>query len=254
MHRFTMKLYLILGITLLFIASCTPKKWVLTDYKSYKIPIDSTLNSIADKSMAAYIAPIKQHLDGEMNQVIGESVQEMRSGKPESLLSNWNADVYRESGADFLKQPVDLAVINMGSLRSSIPKGKLTVGNIFEQMPFENELVVLWLKGSEVNKLLQIFALEGGQGVSGVRFEIKDKKAVNITINGQPLNEEKTYILATNDYLAAGNDRMTPLTNHTKRVETGWKIRNILMEKVIRETRKGNKIQSALDGRIKISQ
>ncbi len=248
-----MKKYFILGLTFLFMASCTPKKWVLTESKSYKIPIDSTLNGIADKGMKTYIAPIKQRLDKEMNRVIGESAEEMKSGKPESLLSNWNADVYRETGADFLKQPVDLAVVNMGSLRSSLPKGKLTVGHIFEQMPFENELVILWLKGSDVYKLLQIFALEGGQGVSGVRFEIKDKKPVNIIVGGQPLDTEKTYTVATNDYLAAGNDRMTPLTNHTKRVETGWKIRNILMEKVIRENRNGNKIQSALDGRIKIT-
>ncbi|VBB48063.1 5'-Nucleotidase domain-containing protein [uncultured Paludibacter sp.] len=249
-----MKKYFFYILVLSTLLSCSSKKWVLTDYKTSKISIDSSLNSIADKNMTAFIAPIKQSLDKEMNQVIGQSAEEMTVGKPESLLSNWNADVYREAATDFLKSPVDIGIVNLGGLRTSLPKGNITVRNIFEQMPFENELVLLWLKGSDVKELMDIFALEGGQGISGIRFEIKDKKAVNISVNGQLLDENKTYIIATSDYLAGGNDRMIPLTKAVKRMDTGLKLRNILMEKVIRENRKGNKIQSELDGRIKTIQ
>lgn len=247
------KYYLLLLIGVLFV-NCTAKKWVITSAKTSKITIDSSLNKIADKNMVAFIAPIKQNLDKEMNQVIGVSTNEMKARKPESLLSNWAADVYVEAGSTFLKQPVDFAVVNLGGLRSYLPKGDLTVRNIFELMPFENELVLLWIKGEDAEKLFQIFALEGGQGISGVRFEIKDSKAVNITINGKPVDNNAVYVVATNDYLAGGNDRMTPLTNAVKKMDTGLKIRNIFMEKVIRETQKGNKIHSELDGRITISQ
>jgi len=142
--------------------------------------------------------------------------------------------------------------VNMGSLRSQLPKGNITVGNIFQLMPFENELVILWLKGSEVNKLLQIFAKENGQGVSGVKMDIKDETAINILIDGKQLDENKLYRIATNDYLAGGNDRMIPLASPEKKIETGLKIRNILMEYVIRENLNGRKIQSKLDGRITI--
>lgn len=247
------KLILLSFIAILFV-DCTPKKWVLTSATTSKIAIDSTLNGMADKDMIAFIQPYKQQLDKEMNQVVGYTTEEMRSGKPESLLSNWMADVYYEAGSDYLKKPVDFAVVNLGSLRTSLPKGNLTVENIFELMPFENELVLLEIKGSDADKLFQIFAKENGQGVSGVRFDIQDKKAVNITINGKPLDENTIYTVATNDYLAGGNDRMTPLLNAIQKIDTGLKIRNILMEKVIRETQKGNPIHSALDGRIKIIQ
>jgi 2',3'-cyclic-nucleotide 2'-phosphodiesterase (5'-nucleotidase family) len=102
-----------------------------------------------------------------------------------------------------------------------------------------------------VNKLLDIFALEGGQGISGVRMEIKDGKAANVLIQGKPIENDKLYSIATNDFLAGGNDRMIPLATPVKRVDTGLKIRNLIMEYVIRETQEGRKIQSKLDGRIR---
>lgn len=242
--------YIILIIILT--VSCAPRRWVMTGYKTSKIAIDATTDSLADKKMLAYILPIKQNLDKEMDQVIGISDEVMKPGKPESLLSNWNSDVYRMSASEFLKEPVDMAVVNMGSLRSPLPAGNLTVRNIFQLMPFENELVILWLKGSEVIKLMEIFAKEAGQGVSGIRMEIINEKPENILIGGQPVDPEKIYSIATNDFLAGGNDRMVPLATPVKRVDTGLKIRNILMEYVIRENRNGLHIGSKLDGRITI--
>ncbi|MFV0472342.1 MAG: 5'-nucleotidase C-terminal domain-containing protein [Paludibacteraceae bacterium] len=247
-----MQKYLSSLLIVLAIAGCTPKKWVLTQSESYKIPINSTLDPISDKNMEAFIAPFKKNLDKEMEQVVGYSAQEMKPEKPESLLSNWTADVYLETGIDYLKQPVDMAVVNVGGLRTSIPKGKITVRNIFELMPFENELVLLWLQGNDVDDLIQGFAKEGGQGVSGVRFDIKGGQAENITIQGMPIDFSKIYIVATNDYLAGGNDKMTPLLNAKKRMNTELKIRDVLMVKIIRENKAGEKIESQLDGRIKV--
>lgn len=247
-----MKRYLLSILIVIGMFSCSPKHWVLTNSESTFIPIDESTEMYADKKMQKFIEPYKQYLDKEMNQVIGESVEEMRAGKPESLLSNWNADVYLKSAADFAKQEIDMAVVNMGSLRAPIPKGDITVGSIFQLMPFENELVILWLKGSEVKKLLDIFALEGGQGISGVSMQIENEKATNCLIQGKPIINDQLYSIATNDFLAGGNDRMIPLATPVKRVDTGLKIRNILMEHVIRETQNGRKIKSMLDGRVKV--
>ena len=83
-------------------------------------------------------------------------------------------------------------------------------------------------------------------------MDIKDETAINILIDGKQLDENKLYSIATNDYLAGGNDRMIPLASPEKKIETGLKIRNILMEYVIRENLNGRKIQSKLDGRITI--
>ena len=247
-----MKFKPLLFVVALAAFSCAPKQWVITGSQTAAIPIDSTTQALADQRMIDFITPVKQNLDKEMNQVIAHTAEEMRAGKPESLLSNWSADVYLYAASKFLKTPVDMAVVNMGSLRALLPKGDITVGNIFQLMPFENELVVLWLRGKDVKRLLDIFAAEGGQGVAGVRMQIKNGKAVNCTIQGKPIDDETLYSIATNDFLAGGNDRMIPLASPVKRVDPGLKIRNILMEYVIRETHEGRKIQSKLDGRISV--
>jgi 2',3'-cyclic-nucleotide 2'-phosphodiesterase (5'-nucleotidase family) len=148
-------------------------------------------------------------------------------------------------------EDVHVGIINMGGLRTVIPKGKITVGNIFELMPFENELVVVWLKGDKLMELLQYFASMGGEGVSGVSMVIQKGKATQVLINGKELDAGTLYSVATNDYLADGNDNMKALSLCAKRVNTGQKVRDVLIKYIQRETSKGNIIQSKLDGRIK---
>ena len=143
--------------------------------------------------------------------------------------------------------------MNLGGLRTVIPAGNITVGKIFELMPFENELVILWLKGDKLEQLVQFFARVGCEGISGMRMEIRNAKAENITINGNPIDKEKIYSIATSDYLAGGNDKMLQLAQYEKRENTGIKLRDILLSYIKIETAKGNKIEAKLDGRIKIN-
>jgi len=82
-------------------------------------------------------------------------------------------------------------------------------------------------------------------------MEIQNGKAINVTVNGQPIDTTKLYTIATSDYLAGGNDKMVQLSQNEKRVNTGLKLRNILLDYIKKETAKGNKIEAKLDGRIK---
>jgi len=237
----------LLSVSLL---ACSPKTWQITQATSVKIPIDNKTELTVDKNYETYLQPIKQKIDAEMNVVIGQAAETMRGYAPESLLSNFSADVYKQAATDYRKQPVDIAIVNLGGLRTDVPAGDITVRKVFELMPFENELVVLWLKGDKLLELLQFFAKVGGEGVSGLRMEIQNGTAVNISIVGKPLETEKLYSIATNDYLAGGNDKMVQLALYEKRQNTGLKIRTILLDYIKNETKKGNKIQSKLDGRI----
>jgi len=112
--------------------------------------------------------------------------------------------------------------------------------------------VILYLKGDRLNELCQYFATMGGEGISGLRMIIDNKKAIDITINGAPLDLNKTYSLATNDYLAGGNDKMEALTAHQKRINTGLKVRTMLLNYIQGETAQGRIIDAQLDGRITI--
>lgn len=243
--------YIFVGLITVTVA-CSSPRYSITHSVSYKIPLDSTVDKIADKSYIAYLKPLQEKMNAQMNVVIGESEFTMRAHKPESLLSNFSADVYKKSASEYMKFPVDVAIVNLGGLRTSVPQGAITVRKVFELMPFENELVVVWLKGDKLNALLQGFAAIGGQGVAGLTFEIRKGKAEKILIGGVPIDLNKTYTVATNDYLAAGNDKMEPLAQHIKSEFTNIKIRDMLLDYIKNESAQGRKITSALDGRIKI--
>jgi len=217
---------------------------------STKIAIDASTDILADTGYIRFLQPYKKQVDEKMNLVIGRSAQTMRGHAPESLLSNFSADVYRKAASDFLKSEVDIAIVNLGGLRTIVPEGDITVRKVFELMPFENELVILYLKGDKLNALCQYFASMGGEGVSGLRFKIENNKAVEIRIGGKPLDANKLYSIATNDYLAGGNDKMVALALYEKRTNTGIKVRNMLIDYIKSETAKGNEIRAELDGRI----
>ncbi len=232
--------------------ACSHKQWAITQTKSEKIAIDSTSDTLADKSYTAYLQPFKQKVDAQMDEVIGQAAETMKGHAPESLLSNFSADVYLQAATNLQGKKVDIAIVNLGGLRTVVSAGYIPIRKVFELMPFENELIILWLKGDKLFDLVQYFASMGGEGVAGLRMEIKEKKAVNITIDGEPLDTAKVYSIATNDYLAGGNDKMVQLTQSMKRVNTGLKVRTMLLNYIRGETKKGNKIRSKLDGRVKV--
>ena len=238
-------------ILVLMSTSCIQKQWIVTESTSVKIPIDSTADKIADKAYTEWLQPYKQKVDAQMNEVIGYSAVTMRAHKPESLLSNFSADVYLKAASDYLKMHVDIAIVNLGGLRTQVPEGPVTVRKVFELMPFENELVVVWIRGDKLLELLNGFASVGGQGVAGVRMTIANGKATDITVAGKALDMQKLYSIATNDYLAGGNDNMPQLATYEKRENTGIKVRNVLLGFIKAETAAGRKIESRLDGRIR---
>jgi len=241
----------ILSCIILASVSCSHKSWVVTQAASSRIALDSSTEVTADKNYESYLQPLKQRVGAKMNVVIGQAAETMKGHAPESLLSNFSADVYRQTATGSLGEKVDIAIVNLGGLRTVVPAGNITVGKVFELMPFENELVIVWLKGDKLAALLQYFAGMGGEGVSGLRMTIDQGKATDVTVDGKPLDTEKLYSIATNDYLAGGNDKMIQLAQNVKRVNTGIKVREMLLDYIKNETTKGRKIQSKLDGRIK---
>lgn len=238
-------------ILVLLSTSCVQKQWIVSESTSVKIPIDSTADKIADKAYTEWLQPYKQKIDVEMNVIIGYAAETMRAHKPESLLSNFSADVYLKAASSHLNTPVDMAVVNLGGLRTQVPQGTITMRKVFELMPFENELVVVWIRGDKLLELLNGFASVGGQGVAGIRMTITNGKATDITVAGKALEMQKLYSIATNDYLAGGNDNMPQLAMYEKRENTGLKVRNVLLGFIKAETAAGRKIESRLDGRIR---
>lgn len=235
---------------LFVLTSCNTVGWQVYQAEAVKIPLDKETERYVDESFKVFLQPYKVQLEKEMNEVIGFAVRDLKIHGPESLLSNFSSDVYRQVAATTIQSPVDIAIVNLKGLRAPVPAGNITVSRIFELMPFENELVVLWVRGDELLGLFDFFASIGGEGVSGMKMGIRDGKAVEVTVGGVPVDKDRIYVVATNDYLAEGNDGMVQLKNATKRINTGIKIRDMLIEYIRKESEAGRKIDPKLDGRV----
>lgn len=218
------------------------------------IDIDSKWDAHPDADAVATLEPYKKKVDNTMYEVIGTCEQMMDKGNPESLLSNLVADVLRQAAVKVQKKPADMGLVNMGGLRNILPAGNITVGTIYEILPFENSLCVMTLKGIHLKELLKSIASLNGEGVSGIRMEItKDGKLLNATVDGQPIDDNKLYTVATIDYLADGNGRMEAfLQAEHRECPDGATLRELFIEYVRQQTAAGKKITSSLDGRISV--
>lgn len=227
--------------------SCASKPVVVTDSTTEALRIDNRYEP-GDSSIDTFLEPYRSDMNQQMGLVIGYCRQYMYRELPESPLTNWASDVMMRAGEQYLGIPMDIAVVNIGGLRCDIPEGPVTVGTIFRLMPFDNTLVVVSLTGSQVIDLCSDIAKRDGQGVSGLRFTIRNHQAENITIKGRPVDADKEYLVCTSNYLAEGNDNLPTLAKGTAD-NSMWPIRDILIGIV----QKDSVIGAQLDGRITIA-
>lgn len=209
----------------------------------------------ADERITSLYLPFKVQLDKEMDIVIGKTTENLVKGKPESKLTNYLADLMLDESrrvaiANGSTLSPDVSFLNYGGIRTGFPEGDITVRKVFELMPFENELVLLELKGSDMQAFLDYVASIGGDCLGGARFVISGEKATNVKIDNMELNTDDTYCLATSDYVADGGDNYSMLKNAVKRINTGEKIRDVMIRYMKRNHMAGQIIQPELDGRI----
>jgi 2',3'-cyclic-nucleotide 2'-phosphodiesterase (5'-nucleotidase family) len=228
-----------------FIATQTDAKNISVSENAF--PIDSQL-------VEQYL-PQKKMLEKDMGRVISISNVELVKQKPESGLTNLLADLLLDEGKKYslvnnLHINPEISYFNYGGIRTSLPKGEITVGKIFELMPFENEMVFIQLTGVQLQQFCNKVAEFGGESVSGVRFVISNEKAKNVFINGEILDPEKKYWLVTNDYSANGGDDLEVFTHRLELIGSNKKIRDIIISNFEERQKKGEVITEILDGRI----
>ena len=116
----------------------------------------------------------------------------------------------------------DVALTNGGGIRASIKTGDITKGDILEVFPFGNYIVVKEVKGIDILNALEhgVDAYPEPAGkfphVAGMSYKIDPSKEagnriVDLKIKGEPVDLNKTYTLATNDFMAVGGDGYTML-------------------------------------------
>ena len=251
MKRFTIKSHLILIAGILGLGATSCNRYLVRQGQAVytETQIDSQL--VADPVYVQYTAPYKAQLDAEMNRVVvhADVALTQPAGVPETLLGNFFAEALLAEGRKYAPD-ADFSFATKGGLRIDLPEGGITIGHLFELMPFENELVLLELPGESVQQMADFIAATGGQPVAGLRMAIDGGKATHITIAGNPLDPSHTYKLITYDYLANGGDNVRGIDHPISRTNIGQKVRDAVIEHVTELDKSGKHINTQLDGRI----
>jgi 2',3'-cyclic-nucleotide 2'-phosphodiesterase (5'-nucleotidase family) len=138
-----------------------------------------------------------------MNKVIAVVKTELVKKQPESTMGNWCTDAMLW-GIEKAGLHADFALMNYGGMRIPvITPGPLTMGELFELSPFDNALMIVDVPGNFVDTMFQHIASKDGWPVSDeVRMTISQKKMIQCTINGAPIDPAKTYKVLMPDYVA----------------------------------------------------
>jgi 2',3'-cyclic-nucleotide 2'-phosphodiesterase (5'-nucleotidase family) len=155
---------------------------------------------------------------------------------------------------------VDVALQNPGGMRADLDAGPITRGDVYAIMPFDNTIVTLELTGALVKQALEQ-SLRGDRvtQVSGVRYVFDASKPAGQRItqltlaDGSPIDEQKTYTVAANNFMASGGDQYDALAQGKNRNDTGRLIRDAMMTWVKNLTASGKKLEMRGDGRIQAS-
>lgn len=174
------------------------------------------LNAPPDKNVAALIKEIKTENDKIFGQVIAHNDRQFPGDMQyfrhnESELGDLVADALRE------RVHSDIAIMNGGGIRTNLPVGDVTKGDIIAMFPFGNVLKEVEIPGKTVREMLEhsVSAYPEPMGgflqVSGLKFTFDPSKPIGervgaIYVNNMPLDENKIYTMAAADFLLAGGD------------------------------------------------
>lgn len=245
-----------LAATLLTCVSCS-QHYYAAGFERSRILIDSVFDGAHDEALDDFIAPYKRQVDSIMSPVVGRAAGYMAAERPESKLSNLLADILLWGGKDYDEKP-DFAVYNMGGIRSALAEGDITYGDVLDVAPFENKICFVTLTGDKVTELFRQMAAVGGEAVShGVELIItSDGRLKSAKLHGKAIDPKAEYRVATLDYLAQGNDKMTAFkssTNVKSPTDKANNVRFIIMKYMKEKMEQGISVDAKIEGRIIIA-
>lgn len=188
-----------------------------------------------------------------LKEVLAHSPEEMRTGRVESALGNWAADALAKGVEARLNRHVDVAIINNGGIRVSMPKGDVLLDDIVSMFPFNNCLCYLTLKGADIRYIFDFMASRRRpEAISGARFVINGRQAEDITVGGEPLDDEKLYGVATIDFLLDGGDSLYVARNAKELLISDCLVHDWMVDYVRDLGEKGIDVEAKTDGRVTI--
>ena len=130
----------------------------------------------------------------------------------------------------------EIAILNAGGIRASINVGDITYRDVLKVLPFGNTICVLQLYGKEIIEIIDyVVSIQPGKGaypqISGLTFTYENGEVKDVMVNGEVLENERVYRIATNDYLALGGDGYEVFKTKGENVyDTGFVLDKVIVD------------------------
>lgn len=200
-----------------------------TEYTLYQDEI------AADEAVKARLQPYQEQGDRLLGVKVGSTRGAFDGSRDtvrhrQAALGRLIAEAHRD------RLQADVALMNGGGIRDTLPEGNVTYKNVLKIHPFGNTLARVRLSGQEVADYLQAVAVkETGSGAypqfSGslsMTVNRAAKTVSDIRINGKPLDPKKHYVLTMPDFLAKGGDGYPKLNGHHSYEDSGFVDADVL--------------------------
>ncbi len=220
-------------------------KYIAPNGKVYK------RNSIVAKTARTVLDA--QPAMARVKDVIGYSTNAMSATYPESALSNWFIDLLMRKTAQLSGKKVHIGITNFGGIRVDMPEGDIILDDMLSMFPFKNQLAYVEHTGKQIRTILEDMAAGRFQVLGGVKVVADGGRLVSVEIDGEPLDDDKTYGLATISFLLGGGDGLVLEQNALSvTVYEDVQIIDAVLEHVYEETAAGRPIEYKTDGRVVI--
>jgi 5'-nucleotidase len=207
-------------------------KGIVKSAKGDPIPLDAKIPE--DPQVVARVKELAGPIQQAMSKVVAEAAAPIDADRvtcrsAECAMGDLVADAMLDRAA---KQGVTIAITNGGGLRASISAGPVTAGDIVAVLPFQNTLSTFQLSGKDIVAALEngVSQVSDGAGrfpqVAGLRFGFDRSvgpnsgriKSVEVKAGDgwQPIEPDKLYLVASNNYMRAGGDGYAVIHDHAK--------------------------------------
>lgn len=228
----------------------------IVEYKWKLIPINDKLVK-PDQKLLKYIESFKTIVDRKYNTIICKLSEKLIHPKreEETPLGNLLSDAFAESGE------TDVMFLGSGSVRVKELGPLVTLGDLIACFPYDDTIDRFSVSGAQLKKIFEYIMREENRNSEGECYQVnasvkavysdKEKKLVSLTVNGEPVSNEKFYKIAIQGYHFAGCKKNLGISQEELLASGGHKVVTTSAQEVLKEyLRNHQNIGRKVEGRL----
>jgi len=208
----------------------------VVDYKGELIPM-LTEGIVPDSQISAMVSGFSSDIEEHYGKVIGKLKDRWETVHgEETVIGDWVTDVLRK------KLYTDVAVVNSGAIRKNLGPGNVTVRDILELLPFNNQIVTFGCSGRQLRSIALQNISYNAEGyiyplqISGMTYTWRHSDSgveiVDILVNGEPLDMDRIYNVASLDYVVIFNSVRYFGFKVRAYIETRYRLPDLIMDEI----------------------